>query len=270
MRTWWRGLTVMDLRTPSFRRTEKSELVPEKLKNDAIVEAIFEIRFSTSTIPEVFFGRISEYEPWRDFKQASLPISQFPVALRQADPNLRYQPVIELLHERERRAVRIGANVISYSRGVPYIGWKAFKAELDEVITGIFQKAKGLSIERLGLRYLNALRDDLHGIGSITDLNLALEIASERITESVNVNITTDRMSETACTVRIATMDIVQGNLPPGTSVYVDVDVFTDNIGFETTDHEFVREWIERAHSKEKAQFFRLLTESKIESLREK
>jgi uncharacterized protein (TIGR04255 family) len=260
----------MEPRAPSFSRTEKSQLIPEKLRNDAIVEAIFEIRFSTSTIPEVLFGRISEFESWRDFKPASLPISQFPVALRQADPNLRYQPVIELLDEREKRAVRIGSNVISYSRGMPYIGWKAFKTELNEVITGVFQKARDLSIERLGLRYLNALRNDLHGIGSISDLNLVLEIASERITESVNVNITTDRTSETATTVRIATMDIVQGNLPPGTSVYVDVDVFTDNVSFETKDHEFVRQWIERAHSKEKAQFFRLLTEGKIESLTEK
>ena len=249
--------------------TENGKPIPEKLKNDAIVEAIFEIRFSMSTIPEMLIGRISEYAPWKDFKQASLPISQIPAALRQVDPNLRYQPIFALTDEYEKRAVRIGRNVISYSRGMPYVGWKVFKTELDEVINVVFEKAGELHVERLGLRYLNALRFDLHGIQSISDLNLKLDIAERRIAGSVNVNVTTDGTGDLACTVRIATPDFVQGIIPPGTSVYVDVDVFTNSIGFETTNQEFVRDWIERAHSKEKTQFFQLLTESTIESLRE-
>jgi uncharacterized protein (TIGR04255 family) len=86
----------------------------------------------------------------------------------------------------------------------------------------------------------------------------------------MNVNVTADGASDTACTVRIATTDIIRGNLPPSTSVYVDVDVFTGKEGFETTDQDFVKQWIEKAHTKEKAQFFQLLTPETIESLREK
>ncbi len=249
---------------------EKKRSIPEKLKNDAIVEALFEIRFSMSTIPEVFFGRIAEFAPWKDFKHAPSLFYNLPPAVREADPNLRYQPLFTLVDERERRAVRIGPHAISYSRGLPYVGWRVFKTELEEVIAGVFEKANDLKVERLGLRYLNALRRDLHGIQSISDLNLTLEVDNEQITGSANVNITTDGMSDTACTVRIATTDFVQGDTPPGTSVYVDVDVFTDFKGFSTKDHGFVKEWIEKAHSKEKAKFFQLLTESTIESLREK
>jgi len=255
---------------PNFSYPESSKPIPEKLKDDAIVEAIFEVRFSTSTIPEVLFGRISEYRPWENFKQSSLPISQIPAAVRQMDPNLRYQPVFALIDEEEKRAVRIGANVISYSRGAPYVGWKAFKTELLDVIGGVFEKAKGLSIERLGLRYLNALRSDIHGIRSISDLDLRIEIANEPITGSANLNVTTNGDSDTACTVRIATANIVQGNLPPDTSVYIDVDVFTSGQGFATTDQGFVTEWIEKAHSTEKVHFFQLLTKPTIESLRER
>ena len=32
----------------------------EKLKQDAIAEAVFEARFDTSTIPEVLFGRLTD------------------------------------------------------------------------------------------------------------------------------------------------------------------------------------------------------------------
>lgn len=243
--------------------------IPEKLKHDAIVEALFEVRFSMSTIPEVFFGRIAEYETWKSFKQSQLPFYQIPAVMRQADPNLRYQPLFALTEEGQQRAVRIGPQAIVYSRGMPYVGWKVFKLELEQVIAAIFMKADDLKIERLGLRYLNALRHDLHGIRSISDLDLKLEIAGECIEESVNINTTTDGASDTACTLRIATTDVIQGNLPPGTSVYVDVDVFTKE-GFTTSDQDFVKDWIGRAHTKEKAHFFRLLKESTISSLTEK
>ena len=99
---------------------------------------------------------------------------------------------------------------------------------------------------------------------------MALEIDSRQITGSMNVNVTTDGESDVACTVRIATSDIIQGNLPPGTTVYVDVDVFTGEKGFGTKDQNFVKQWIEKAHTKEKSQFFQLLTSETIESLREK
>lgn len=249
---------------------ENKRSIPEKLKNDAIVEALFEIRFSMSTVPEVFFGRIADSTPWKNFKQASMPISQLPLALRQADPTLRYQPLFQMVDEKEKRALRIGTNMISYSRGMPYVGWKVFKTELEEVIAVVFEKTHELHVERLGLRYLNALKHDLHGIHSISDLDLKVEIANERITGSANLNVTTDATSDTASTVRVATTDFVQGDIPPGTSVYVDVDIFTNSEGFQTTNQSFVREWIERAHSKEKAKFFQLLRESTIESLRER
>jgi uncharacterized protein (TIGR04255 family) len=260
----------MDLKIPSFNLSESSKLIPVKLKNDAIVEALFEIRFSMLTIPEVFFGRIADCAFWENFKQETLPISMLPAAMRQADPNLRYQPVFALVDEKEKRAVRIGSNVLVYSRGMPYVGWKDFKKELEEVIVDVFEKSNDLHIERLGLRYLNALMSDVHGIQSISDLDMKLEIDRKPITESMNVNVTTDRKSDTACTVRIATTDIIQGNLPPGTTIYVDVDVFTDKEGFETTDQDFVKQWIEKAHTKEKTRFFQLLTSETIESLREK
>jgi uncharacterized protein (TIGR04255 family) len=98
---------------------------------------------------------------------------------------------------------------------------------------------------------------------------LKLEIAGERVCGSANVNFTTGAESDTACTVRIATTDFLQGTLPPNTSVYVDVDVFTKK-EFEATEQRVVKDWVVAAHTKEKEQFFRLLTEATIESLKEK
>lgn len=250
--------------------TEIQKALPDKLKNDAIIEVHFEIRFSMQGIPEVFFGRIAECAAWKNFKPSQLPVYQIPAAMRYADPNLRYQPLFALIDEDEKRALRIGPQIIVYSRNMPYVGWQLFKKEINEVISALFEKAgDSLSIERLGLRYLNALRSDFHGIRSIADLDMKIAIKGEQIKGSVNVNITTGGTSDTACTVRVATPDVILGTLPPETSVYVDVDVFTDQKDFFTSDRTFVEKWIERSHDVEKKNFFRLLKQKTIESLKE-
>lgn len=241
--------------------------VPKKLKNDAIVEAIFEVRFDMTTIPEILFGRLAEYGPWKGFRQQRLPAYEIPPPLRHADPNLRFQAIFELVSQ--ERAVRIGPHVISYHCPTPYVGWQRFQPELAETIGGLFKFGDGLVIRRLGLRYLNALRADVHGIVSIMDLDLEIRVASERVPGNVNLNFTSDVGSNAGCTVRIATPEFVQGSLPPNTSVYVDVDVFTKD-GFETKEEKVVQDWITAAHKSEKEQFFRLLTDRSIEALEEK
>jgi uncharacterized protein (TIGR04255 family) len=150
----------------------RGKSIPKKLKNDAIVEAVVEIRFSTTTIPEILFGRLADYGPWKNFKQQRLPVYEVPPPWRQADPNLRFLPIFEL--SGDQRSVRIGPHVISYHRAAPYVGWQQFRLELDETISGLFETAKGLVIHRLGLRHLNALRPDVHDIKSVSDLDLEI------------------------------------------------------------------------------------------------
>jgi len=246
----------------------RGKLVPAKLKHDAIVEAILEIRFDTTTIPEILFGKLADYAPWKGFGQRPMPASAVPAPIRQADPNLRFQPIFELLGSDGHLAVRIGPQVLSYHRMPPYVGWQRFQAELSEEIDGLFEKANDLTVRRLGFRYLNALRPDLHGIRSISDLDLTVEIEGEKLAGNVNVNFTTQISDNTQCTVRIATTEFVQGVLPPNTSVVADVDVFTKE-GFNTKDETEVKRWVELAHTKEKENFFRLLTDETIEALKE-
>src|SRR5437879_12277215 len=136
--------------------------IPTKLKHDAIVEAVFEVRFDTTTLPEIFFGRLADYEPWKSFEQRRMPAHEIPAVLREADPNLRYQPVFELAAPAEHRAVRIGQHVLSYHRTAPYVGWAHFQPELNALVAALFAKADDPAITRLGFRYINALTTDLH------------------------------------------------------------------------------------------------------------
>ena len=240
--------------------------VPAKLKHDAIMEALFEVRFDTGTLPEVLFGRLIDQACWKGFQQVKLPAYQLPEALRQVDASLRYAPLFELRSEGQNRSVRIGGRVLSYHRLAPYESWEKFKPELDEAIDGLFAKADGLTIRRLGLRYLNAIRPDLHGIGSISELDLALAIADKNLSGNVNLNFTVELSNNTNCTVRLATKEFIQGPLPDNTVVLVDVDVYTRD-SFKTNDPLEVKQWLDFAHVQEKEQFFGLLTDSTIDAL---
>lgn len=242
--------------------------VPAKLKRDAIVEALLEVRFETATIPEVLFGRLADHPPWKSFNPRQLPAYEIPALVRKADTNLRYQPVLELAEEGGRSSIHIGPQVLSYHCKAPYVGWGQFSHRLMESLDCLFERAEGLIVRRLGLRYINALKPDDHGILSISDLDLKIQVANETIAGNVNLNFTTDSFDKTQCTVRVATTEFVRGELPPGTSVIADVDVFTKD-GFRTKDKKAAAEWVEQAHSKEKEQFFRLLTDKTIENLEE-
>jgi uncharacterized protein (TIGR04255 family) len=246
-----------------------SKTIPAKLKHDAIVEALFEMHFDTQTLPEIFFGRLADEAPWKMFEQRRMPGHEIPASLREADANLRHQPIFELADVGEHRAVRTGPHVLSYHRTAPYVGWSRFQPELNELIRAFFARADAPVVTRLGFRYINALRSDVHGIRSLLDLDLTFAIAKEPIGSSLNINFTTAVSSDTQCTVRIATTDLVQGTLPRASSVLVDVDVFTKE-PFRTTDEKMVGAWIEFAHTKEKEQFFRILTNETIDTLTEK
>lgn len=242
---------------------------PKKLKQDAIIEALLEVRFEMpETFPEIFLGRMVEYEPWKGFSPHRLPNSEFPPSLRQVDPNLQFLPIFQLLDAENNRSVRIGERVLSYHQLKPYVGWGKFNDELNIAIEGLFDKVENLVITRLGFRYLNALSKDLHGISSASDLDINIEISGEKILDKVNINFTKSLPNQMNCTVRIATPEFIQGSLPPNTSVFIDIDIFTED-NFKASNKQTVKNWIRDAHDVEKNEFFKLLKDETINDLRE-
>jgi uncharacterized protein (TIGR04255 family) len=245
--------------------------LPIKLKNDAITEAVLEIRYEApSTLPESTYIRLADTPAWKDFQQTRMPAYEIPQGIRALEPNLKYQPVIQLTEQgREPRAIRLGTNVVSYHRLKGYVGWQRFRPELEAVIDRLFEVATGLTVSRLGLRYQNAFTAERHGIASITDLDLSVRIATETLSDKVNVNYVqvVDGVGE--CTVRVATPNFVSGSLPDDTTAFVDVDVATvRNTTFD--DKKDVKEWLVRAHDAEKSAFFHLLTAACIQKLKER
>lgn len=242
--------------------------LPKKLKNDAIVEALLELRFESKGTPEVFFGRFIDHQNWRDWTERKLPAYNLPAQIRSFDPNFQFAPVIELVDEQNKTILRIGPSVVSYHRQAPYVGWEKFKPELDKFAATLFETAKDAVVRRIGLRYLNALQPNVHGIRGLTNLDLAITVSGDSVSDEANLNFAMQLERDSTCIVRIATPQFLQGPKPEGTSVFVDVDVFTKE-GFQTRDKNAVNAWVEFAHTQEKAHFFGLFKQETIDRLRE-
>lgn len=245
------------------------EDLPKKLKHDAIVEVNFEARFDTDLlVAEILFGRLADTPAWKGFLQRRLPTADIPAALRRADPDLRYQSSIQLIDSAGIRRVGIGPQNLSFSRVAPYPGWdEKFGEEVGEVIDILFKAVPNISVTRLGLRYVNALRSDLHGIAGIESMNLKLSLGTEAITRKLNVNYTVPTSTDSSCTVRIASADLAHGSIPENTTLVVDLDVYT-NEGYQTSDSSATKAWAATAHLAEKRIFFGLLTDETIKHLR--
>jgi uncharacterized protein (TIGR04255 family) len=243
--------------------------LPKKLKCDAIVEALLELRFDgKDDLPEVFIGRFVDHRNWKGWVQRTLPAYNIPAQFRSVVPNVKFAPIIELVENESKAVLRIGPSVVSFHRQAPYVGWEKFKPELERVTAALFETIKDVLVTRLGLRYMNSLRPNLHGIAALTDLDVEMTVSGDAISKAANLNFTTQLGKESACAVRIATPEFILGNLPADTSVYVDVDVFT-NEGFKTADNKTVDEWVEFAHTQEKTEFFRLFKQPVLDKLRE-
>jgi uncharacterized protein (TIGR04255 family) len=246
-----------------------SDRLPKKLKDDAIVEVAFEIRFDAEAIvPEVALGRLADTPDWHGFSQRRLPTADLPPAVRRADPNLRHLATIELVAPNGDRRVGIGPQNLSFTRAAPYPGWDGkFGVEVEGIVDILFKTIPKPAVTRLGLRYVNALRSTLHGIAGIESLNLRVSLGPEVLTQKLNLNYTVPVLTDSSCTVRIASADLAGGNIPEGTTVIADLDVYT-NDGYSTGDSAKVKAWCADAHDAEKLLFFRLLNQATIDRLR--
>lgn len=234
--------------------------LPSKLDPDAILEAVLELRFSSSAnlLPEVSLARLVDAPPWSGFQQARLPTADLPQQMRATDPNLFYQPSVQLTAPDGSATVRLGQNALIYIRKAPYPRWPQFKAELDSAVEALFNKISGVEVKRIGLRYVNALTSDQHRINNVQDIDIDISLGRKLVSERFNLNFKTVYDNGLEALSRIATADLVTGAIPPATTLVVDIDVSTTD-KFSSGDPSEIKATIDAAHNREKEIFFEIL-----------
>ncbi len=244
-----------------------NKLLPDRLKSDAIAEAVFELRFESSVsaaVPELAFVPLVASFGHPNVQR--LPLADFPPAIRQSDPNLKFQPALELRATDGKRVVKVGANVVSYHALAPYPGWMVVREEMNDAIGKLFQTVPDVQIVRIGLRHINLLTAEHHFVNGPGDMDFAVQVEGRPLVESLNLNYSKALGDEHIATIRIATPDLVVGP-KSDFAVLVDVDVATPE-GFATRSSAHAGEWLESAHQFEKQEFFSLIPSELIDKMR--
>lgn len=241
--------------------------LPKKLKHDAIIEAVVEIQFEHQTVSEVVIGRLAAADAWAGYQSVRLPLADFPAALRDNDPQLRHQAIIQLQRPEPGELVKIGPRAISLHHLAPYDGWTSFSARIEALIEVLSKAISPIHITRTGLRYINALTPT-HGFESIWDLQLTLEVAGERPSAEFTTVYRSYGDDGLLAQITVAAPAFVTNLTVQNAVALIDLDVSCQT-PLGAAPPQDIREWFERAHDFEKAAFFALWPQAKIDAIKE-
>lgn len=235
---------------------------PTKLDREPLVEAIFELRFQaafpvSSILPGVLFPKIQSAEVQR------LPMADLPEAMRHADPNYRYVPLVRIRWG--EFLILIGDYSFGISCVAPYPGWQVFKhhiLELVSFIQGVVQ-----TIERYSIKCTDIFEHDLGAPSSVLDLTLNVgpyKIENELFQVRVEVpdgdalHIIQITSSVTAVT--------ATGSAKSGLALDIDSIVMTPGMKFDDLRHT-IGDRVQTLHEANKAVFFESLTTETLNKL---
>lgn len=231
--------------------------LPKKLDPCPIVDAILEVRFSSKINPNAVFGVIYNTLQKEFPKVETLPILQFPDAVRAGDANLKHKPYYRISND--EFVVQIGPDVFTISSFPIYKGWSTFSNLIFDVIKKIEHTNTIQSVERLGIRYINFFEANI-----FDNIDLKVSIKKEAIRYKNTVVRTDIEQRPFISTLQIANNVNLKGRF----GSIIDIDTHTGlglNMLFPNKE-----EIINAGHSKEKDLFFGLLKPEFLKSFNPK
>jgi uncharacterized protein (TIGR04255 family) len=242
-------------------------VLPDALTRDAIVECVFEMRFSgghpavADLLPGVVFGKLSKY-----FKTLTpLPLGQVPRVLRDENPQLRYSPTHGL--EGPNLRMMFGPHVAAVSIPKPYPGWKKVQPLIVECMASVVDSGLTGAPERFSLKYVNLLQEGSDEF-DLSQTTLSLKIGTFKLRTSGTTYVRTE-IEQNGC---LNVVDIASGaklaatpGNPEASGVLVSVDTIQDKLS--ATPFDELAKTLKSLHDTEKQVFFGLLAQPTLAKL---
>jgi uncharacterized protein (TIGR04255 family) len=129
--------------------------LPTKLRKEPILDAVFELRFSSSSpasniFPGILFNKLDGKKVIEPH-----PIASVPKQIRDADQNLKYAPIVRI-HWNEFLLL-IGDQSIAIACKMPYPGWTKLKNVIVQVINIVKEVGIIEGIQRYSLKYVDLI-----------------------------------------------------------------------------------------------------------------
>jgi uncharacterized protein (TIGR04255 family) len=137
--------------------------IPHRLKQEPLIEAIWELRFEKPEASDALPGQLYEAlrKRGKSVTMKRLPTADIPAPVVQMNPAFRYAPRQRITEEPAAALLwQTGDQIITLNCCKPYIGWLALKPEIEALIEIVEKCDLNLKFERHSLRYINVLTLD--------------------------------------------------------------------------------------------------------------
>lgn len=240
--------------------------LPDKLKKEPLVDAIFELRFSSkspasSILPGILFSTLPEekvIEP--------LPAAQLPKQLRDTDPNLQYAPVVRLIWK--EFFILISDRSLAVACKIPYPGWSKFKDAIIQVIQVLSGSSVVENIQRYSLKYVDLIPSN-NIKEQVSFINFIASLGSHKLEKEVfqfRIDIPQDNYIHATQIVSSAGLTLNDGTKKEGIIVDIDSICNIGNQHFNDFNKE-IHEKLDDIHLKNKAMFFECITAETLKYL---
>jgi uncharacterized protein (TIGR04255 family) len=238
--------------------------IPSKISPCPISEAIMEVRFKNTIFSSAVFGLVYNNLKEQFSVVTKLPILSLPDIARETDPNLMYLPNYRLESKEDPDTIiQIGPKVFSVATINTYPGWEKFLEKINFGLDNLNKSQVVDVVERYSLRYLNFFNFDIYDKSRLVIKLDDMELHSKRMGFSAEIE--DDSYNNIIKVANNATQhklddptQILQGSL-------IDIDTMmnkeTPNF-FQNKD-----KLLSEAHDMEKKWFFKLITESYLNTL---
>lgn len=240
--------------------------LPIKLKKEPLIDAIFEIRFSSETsassvLPGFLFSRCKGN---KSIEQLSA--SQLPKPIRDSDPGLQFAPLVKLSWD--RFVILIGDRSLAVGCTLPYPGWEEFKPAILEIVNLVREIDVIKTVQRFSMKYVDLIPSaDIED--QISRINFSVMLGKHSLKKevfSLRVEIPRDGILNAVQIQSSAIATLQDGSTREGVVVDIDTIASVDDLKFEAW-LKGLPEQLESMHAMNKSMFFECLQQEAINAL---
>lgn len=133
---------------------DTSNQLPTSLKNEPLTEALFEVRFeSTTPAAELLVGYL--YANHNNAQLVRLPEAEIPKPIRDQDPGLKFRPTMKI--DTEQFTFLIGDRVLTIASKLPYVKWPNLEKKIFSILENLQRTNAIANILRYSLKYQNLI-----------------------------------------------------------------------------------------------------------------
>jgi uncharacterized protein (TIGR04255 family) len=244
--------------------TETGKSVPKRLRKEPLLEAVWEIRFTSDreSVAELLPGLIYKAIGIEFPKIERLPAADLPSAIVQQDAKLRYVPTVRL--EGSPYSIQIGEHIVSLSCRLPYTGWGNFEPKIMQLAEILKETSLITRPERFSLKYIDIIT--LTESPSLKPLRVVVKLGTHELTSN-HVQLRTE-LRENGFLHIVQIVSSAQAVLSTGEhfeGLLLDIDTIC-----QREPGEFWSDFpplLDRAHQLNKNLFFHILTDETIDQL---